>query len=212
MTVSAATLALLDRLPEAREQAERGMEVAREHSIIREAASYQILSVVLIRADLETARRKLEWSDGVLEKMGETGARSSSVAMLADVAQMMGDLDRADAAVTTAKQIAVEDDIDALARALAAECKILALRADDRAFDAGRRALQISEATEYLLMRARVLTLVAEAHELLGDAQTAADLHRRALAISEEKGDVWSAKLSKAALMLLGSSSEPTVT
>ncbi|HEU4481373.1 MAG TPA: hypothetical protein VFS18_05760, partial [Actinomycetota bacterium] len=181
------------------------LTAAREHSIMREATSYQVLGIVLIRTDLEEARRKVEWSDGIFERMGEVGARSSTAAMLADIALMMGDLERAEATIATAREITVTDDIDAVARTLAAESKLLALRGDERALVSGRRALETSEGTEYLLMRARALTLVAEAHVSLGDRETAADLHRRALAVSEEKGDVWSAARSRSALEQLGS-------
>ncbi|MEA2499156.1 MAG: hypothetical protein QOH26_1561, partial [Actinomycetota bacterium] len=189
--VRAASLALLDRIPEALEMAELVAERSKQFAIMTQVVGCQVRSTVWVRGDLERGRAELEWSDGILKRMGEMGARSSTSAMLADVAHMIGDLDRAETAIATCREITVDDDFDALARANAVECKLLALRGDDRAIEVGRRAIEISEPTEYLLMRPRVLTLVAEAHALLGDAKGAADLYRRARAVADEKGDLW---------------------
>jgi hypothetical protein len=66
------------------------------------------------------------------------------------------------------------------------------MRGDRDALEVGRHAIEMSEPTEYLLMRTRVLTMVAEAHALLGDVEGAGKLYERAVRVAEEKGDLWS--------------------
>jgi class 3 adenylate cyclase len=200
----AASLALLDRIPEAAEAARAAAEDAAQFGLMTQAVACQIRFIVWSRVDLEVAKEQLDWSDGILERMGETAARASTLAMLADVSQAVGDIARAEEALATCKEIVIEDDFDAVSRSLAAECKILASRGDEQALDLGRRALDLSEPTEYLMMRTRVLTLVAEAHELLGDPEGAVDLYRRARTVAEEKGDLWSIRQMDEALARLG--------
>jgi tetratricopeptide (TPR) repeat protein len=204
---TAASLALLDRIPEAVAAARAAAEQASTFGIMTQAVACQIRSIVWTRADPTVARDQLEWSDGILAKMGETAARSSTGTMLADMALQLGDTERAESALATVRGFVVEDDFDALARALAVECKLAALRGDKGgALELGRRALEISEPTEYLMMRTRVLTLVAEAREVLGDTAEAANLYRRALVVAEEKGDLWSIRTTKETLARLSAS------
>jgi class 3 adenylate cyclase/tetratricopeptide (TPR) repeat protein len=158
--------------------------------------------------DLERAENELRQGHDFSLEVGDTGARCTTDAMLANVLVDRGRLDEAAELALESNAIAAEDDLDAQPRWRAALARVLSRRGEHaRAEKLAREAVALVEPTDLMPLKGTVFDALAEVLAHSGRAQEAADVRERAIASHEAKGNIVSAARSRAALAELRSGS-----
>ena len=157
-------------------------------------------SAAALVGDLEEAERILRRGNDALDEMGDTGARCTVAAMLADALVQKGDPHEAVRFATESREIAAADDLDAQPRWRAAMARALSLQGDHgRAERFAREAAELVEPIDLLLLKGAVLDALGEVLERAGKADEANVVLERAVAVHEQKGNAVSALRTHAA-------------
>jgi tetratricopeptide (TPR) repeat protein len=136
----------------------------------RGVSSMDLGSAAALVGDLEEAERILRRGNDALDEMGDTGARCTVAAMLADVLVQKGDPNE------------------------------LSLQGDHgRAERFAREAAELVEPIDLLLLKGAVLDALGEVLERAGKADEANVVLERAVAVHEQKGNAVSALRTRAA-------------
>jgi class 3 adenylate cyclase/tetratricopeptide (TPR) repeat protein len=166
----------------------------------RGVSSMDLGSAAALVGDLEEAERILRRGNDALDEMGDTGARCTVAAMLADVLVQKGDPHEAVRFAAQSREIAAADDLDAQPRWRAAMARALSLQGDHgRAERFAREAAELVEPIDLLLLKGAVLDALGEVLERAGKADEANVVLERAVAVHEQKGNAVSALRTRAA-------------
>jgi tetratricopeptide (TPR) repeat protein len=165
-------------------------------------------SAYALSGDLDEAERVLRRGHDLLFEIGDTGARCTVDAMLADVLFDRGRLDEAAALARESRDITAADDLDAQPRWRATLAKVLAARSEyAEAERLAREAVALVEPIDLLLVKAGSFDALGAVLATAGNPHEARVALERAIALHEQKGNVVSARRSRAALNGLGAPS-----
>jgi class 3 adenylate cyclase/tetratricopeptide (TPR) repeat protein len=155
----------------------------------------------LLAGDLERAERGLRRGHDLLADVGDTGARCTVDAMLADVLQRQGRFDEAARFAEESRAIAAPDDLDAQPRWRAALARILSSQGShDAALKHARDAVALVEPVDLLPLKALVYDSLGDVHAAAGRTDEAVAAVEQALTLHEQKGNVVSAESSRSVL------------
>ncbi len=151
--------------------------------------------------DLDQAERILRRGHDLLVAVGDSGARCTVDAMLADVLFAMGRIDDGGWFAEESSAISAPDDLDAQPRWRAALARVLSSRGEHaRAEALGREAVDLVEPIDLLLLKGTVYDALGEVLARAGKIDEAAAVLERAVGVHEQKGNVVSARRSRAVL------------
>ena len=155
----------------------------------------------LLAGDLERAERGLRRGHDLLADVGDTGARCTVDAMLADVLQRQGRFAEAARFAEESRAIAAPDDLDAQPRWRAALARILSSQGShDAALKHARDAVALVEPVDLLPLKALVYDSLGDVHAAAGRTDEAVAAVEQALTLLEQKGNVVSAESSRSVL------------
>ena len=156
---------------------------------------------LVLAGDLEQAEHELRRGHDLLAGVGDTGARCTVDAMLADVLQRQGRLDEAVVFAEESRSIAAPDDLDAQPRWRAALARVLASQGShDAALQHALDAVALVEPVDLLPLKAVVYDSLGEVHAAAGRIDEAVAAVEQALTLHEQKGNVVSAERSRSVL------------
>ena len=151
--------------------------------------------------DLDRAEHELRKGHDLLVDIGDTGARCTVDAMLADVLVRAGRLDDAAELALESRAISAADDLDAQPRWRAALARVLARRGEHvRAEELAREAVGLVDPIDLLLLKGTVYDAFAEVLAGAGRTDEALVAVEQAIAVHEQKGNVVSAERSRTVL------------
>ncbi|HXV95750.1 MAG TPA: BTAD domain-containing putative transcriptional regulator [Gaiellaceae bacterium] len=157
--------------------------------------------VGLLFGDAEFAEREARAGYERLEAAGDKSFRSTMATVLAEALLQLDRREEAEQLAGIALALASVDDVATQARARAVHAKILAAKRDfDGAERVAREALEHSQDTDDLDMRAFVLLSVAEVLRLAGRDDEAKAGFEEAAALSDRKGNVMTANQARTRL------------
>ena len=163
--------------------------------------SMDVGSAELLAGDLDRAERELQRGHDLLLEIGDTGARCTVDAMLADVLFRQGRDDEAALLAEESSSIAQADDLDAQPRWRAALARVLSRRGEhDRAERLAREAVALVDPTDLLLIKAGAYDALGEVLVGAGRLDEAASAFEQAIALHEQKGNVVGAERSRSVL------------
>jgi class 3 adenylate cyclase/tetratricopeptide (TPR) repeat protein len=149
----------------------------------------ELLADDLARAELEL-RRGVE----LLEEIGASGYQASVVGLLSEVLYLQGRDEQALESTITVKRLASGDDFDAQARFRAVQAKVLARRNETHeAIRLAEEAIQLTEVTDYLNLRADCHLSLSEVLHQFGRVAEAISAAEEAHRLYEQKGNIVSA-------------------
>ena len=144
---------------------------------------------LLLAGDLEQAEHELRRGHDLLAGVGDTGARCTVDAMLADVLQRQGDLDEAARFAEESRAIAAPDDLDAQPRWRAALARVLAAQGlYDAALEHALDAVALVEPVDLLPLKAVVYDSLGEVHAAAGRIDEAVAAVEQAIGASRAEG------------------------
>jgi class 3 adenylate cyclase/tetratricopeptide (TPR) repeat protein len=196
-------LAAQGRFEEARVAIHRGLQLSQEFGMLLRTGVHpmQAGAVEIYAGDLEAAERELRRGDELLASLGETGFRSTLTTTLADVLSRLDRDDEAEALLEDVEAFLQEDDFDPQVRIRVVRGRIAARRREVVEGErVAREAVAISDATDYLEMRADSAVGLAEVLRLAGRVEQAAAELERALDLYERKGIVVMVERTRALL------------
>ena len=156
---------------------------------------------VLLEGEDTVAERTLRAANETLAGVGETGARATLVALLADLVAKNGSVDEAARFAEESRAIASTDDLDAQGRWRPALARVLSRRGDHSAAERlVREADALLEPTDFIVLHAHVCDVLGEVLERAGRVDEACDAVDRAIGLHEQKGNVVSAGRSRSVL------------
>jgi class 3 adenylate cyclase/tetratricopeptide (TPR) repeat protein len=190
--VLGALAAMQGRFEQARDLVDQGAEVAATLGRLRLAAIWSQFAATVesLAGRPEAAEERLHRGYRTLERMGETGARSNLAADLAHTLAVGGRHEEARRFAGISRSLAAREDVYAQVRWRAAAARALAADGDpDRAARLAREAVELSEPTDMLNLRADALLDLADTATRLGRPEEAAAAAARALPLYERKGN-----------------------
>lgn len=156
---------------------------------------------LLVAGDFERAEHELRRGHDLLASVGDTGARCTVDAMLADVLQRRGLLDEALLFAEESRAIAAPDDLDAQPRWRAALARILSRQGlHDAALEHASDAVALVDPVDLLPLKAVAHEALGDVHAAAGRIEEARAAVEQALALHEQKGNVVSAGRMRATL------------
>jgi class 3 adenylate cyclase/predicted ATPase len=165
----------------------------------------------LLTGDLDRAADVLRRGHELLVEVGDSGARCTVDAMLADVLFQLGRPDEAAWFAEESSSITAPDDLDAQPRWRAALSRVLSSRGDHaRAEALAREAVVLVEPTDLLLLKGTVYDAFGEVLANAGRTDEAAAALEQAIAVHGQKGNVVSTERSRAALAELRANARPS--
>jgi ATP/maltotriose-dependent transcriptional regulator MalT len=159
-------------------------------SSLRAMRSLVPAEIEMLAGDPAAAERELRWGFDMLTAMGERGVRSTLAAFLADALCAQGRFEEAEGFATISEETAAEDDLVTQAVWRAARARVLA-RTDS--FDAERLAEEartLAEPTDFLDLKARAATALADVLLARGNRAAAEFLLAEARELYERKGNL----------------------
>jgi class 3 adenylate cyclase/tetratricopeptide (TPR) repeat protein len=185
--------AMEGRFEEARVQIARARSITDEFGLLLRGTGLAQNSgdVESLAGDLPAAERELRRGYKRLGELGETGYRSTTGALLAQVLVAQGRDSEAEGVLDEVESMAQEDDVDPQARTRAARALLLARKGrHDEALVLAREAVALFEATDYLGSHAEMLTTLATVLLAAGRAGEARAALDDALVLYERKGNL----------------------
>jgi class 3 adenylate cyclase/tetratricopeptide (TPR) repeat protein len=172
------------------------------------AGEAHFVVLAMHRADLEllvgdhaSAEERFRRVHDVLSAAKDYGHLASNDYKLADAALRSGRVEEALELTRQVAEMAVPEDVDALAGWRRVHAKALARRGElEEAVRLAREASEIAEATEYHEVRMDTADALVEVLRLAGRSEEADAALRRALDLHEQKGDVYGAARLRQAL------------
>ena len=155
-------------------------------------------AIEMLAGDAVAAER--EWRAGfdAAVEMGEQGFQSTVAALLAHALLRQGRLDEAEEMVTLSERAGAEDDVSTQVLGRSARARVLAARGKaDEAERLARDAIERSEATDDLNMRADTLVDLGEVLDAAGDREGAVAALDSALRLYEEKGNAAAVEVTR---------------
>jgi class 3 adenylate cyclase/tetratricopeptide (TPR) repeat protein len=154
-----------------------------------------------LAGELDEAERELRRGHDLLAAVGDSGARCTVDAMLADVLVGMGRVEEAAHFAEESRTISGVDDLDAQPRWRAALARILSAKgAHEEAVQVAREAVALVEPIDLLPLKALVYDAFGDALAGAGHIDEGDAAVEQAIALHEQKGNVVSAARSRAVL------------
>jgi tetratricopeptide (TPR) repeat protein len=165
------------------------------------SASLASSRVEFLADDPEGAERELRRDYDALDAMGERYLLSTIAGLLAEAVCRQGRDDEAELLTEKAEAIASPNDVFSQALWRSVRAKLLARRGEHgAALRLAREAVELLEATDAVLQQADALADLAEVMRLAGRSSEGEAALRRAVGLSERKGNRVSATKARAAL------------
>ncbi len=206
LQVRALFQAMQGHYEDARSSAAQAWALIEEYGLelLKGAYSLDVGSAEVVAGDLDAAAARLRRGHELLVEMGDTGARSTLDAILADVEFRLGRMDDAVSLAEQSRLIASVDDLDAQPRWRGSLALVLASRGElDDAERLAREAVALAEPTDFLPLKAWLHDVLGEVLALAGKMAEATAAVERAISLHEQKGNVVSAERSRAVLAVL---------
>ena len=201
--------ALEGDIVEARSSSSRAWALIEEFGLTLHRSIYamDIGFAETVSGDLDRAERELRLGHDLLVEIGDTGARCTVDAMLADVLFRNRRYDEAAQLASESRAIAAADDLDAQPRWRAALAKVVSMRGEHATAEAlAREAFVLVEPIDLLLVKALVLDALGEVLARAGKVEEAVVPTQQAITLHEQKGNVVSAARSREVLNQLRAS------
>ncbi len=169
--------------------------------------SHQLLArIEMLLGDPERARDRLLASDALFERVGDRGFRSTTLALLANVHEAMGDQRAARSAVELCEEIGGKEDVVNYAITDAVRGRLALADGDDEAAQRwAHRAVDRAFETDFTSVQGEALLKLSFVLAKLGRLDESASEARRALGLFEAKGDRPYAAQARRRLQELGS-------
>lgn len=149
-----------------------------------------LADVELGAGDLSAARNLLLEADEIFERSGNRGLRSTVQARLADVAEMMGDRQAAQASIELSEELGAAEDIINFALIHGVRARLVLSDGDAEAADSwARSALDLAFQTDFPSLRGAAKLNLARILAALGGVKEARAEARDAVEIYARKGD-----------------------
>ena len=147
------------------------------------------------------ARDLLLSSDAAFERVGDRGFRSTTLAMLSQVRELLGDHEGARAAIELCEEVGGPDDVINYAITHAVRARLALAEGDSEAADRwAQSAVDRAFETDFTFTRGETLVTLALVLEKLGRRQESVTAARRALELYEAKCDRPGASQARALL------------
>jgi class 3 adenylate cyclase/predicted ATPase len=196
--------AMQGQLEEARRLIDRARAIYEELGLTyRIAVNLALYSAGLhmLMEDHDGAEQELRRALDLLESIGEQGARSTFIALLAGTLYWLGRYDEAERHADLAEQISSIDDQATLRQVWSVRAMVQARRGDfEQAMAAVDETVRFAEKTDDPNGRAYAWMDKAEVLQLAGDAEGAASCLDRAIGFLEQKGNVVAAQTARSLL------------
>jgi class 3 adenylate cyclase/tetratricopeptide (TPR) repeat protein len=158
---------------------------------IAASCAHNEYEIALRRGDLSSCEAALREADEVLTGMGEQGARSTVLAMLAHVDLHGRSVGDAAGHVRLARELAADGDFLTQVLWRSAHGKVVARSGKlGEAEAAAREAVELAGASDWLCVHGSALLDLADVHVQAGRTASAADASRAAVELFEAKGDL----------------------
>ena len=156
---------------------------------------------LMLGGELDEAERELRRGHDLLVSVGDSGARCTVDAMLADVLFRLGRVEEAAQFADESRTISGVDDLDAQPRWRAALARVLSSQgAHDEAVQLAREAVALMELVDLLTLKAGVYDALGDVLARSGQADEGATAVEQAIALHEQNGNVVSAARSRTML------------
>jgi class 3 adenylate cyclase/tetratricopeptide (TPR) repeat protein len=178
---------------EARRFAARALTRFEELGLAQQAAGLTMFSgeIEFRAGDVAAAESQLRPAHERLEAIGEKGARCGVAARLAEALYRQDRLDEAERFTYVSEEAAASDDVTAQIWWRGVRAKVLARRGDgSTALRLAHEAVELSEPSDHLIMKAQAYEALGETLRLLGNLDEARAAFERAVELCEAKGDV----------------------
>jgi class 3 adenylate cyclase/tetratricopeptide (TPR) repeat protein len=178
---------------EARRFAARALTRFEELGLAQLAAGLTMVSgeIEFRGGDVAGAESQLRPAQERLEAIGEKGARCGVAARLAEALYRQDRLDEAERFTYVSEEAAASDDVTAQIWWRGVRAKVLARRGDgSTALRLAHEAVELSEPSDHLIMKAEAYEALGETLRLLGNLDEARAAFERAVELCEAKGDV----------------------
>ena len=157
--------------------------------------------VEMLAGDHAAAEREIRSACELLADLGEKGLLSTQAARLAQALYKQGLYDEAEHQTKTSETNGASDDVATQMLWRPVRAKILAQRGDlEQAERLAREAVELSEPTDSLDMRAEALMDLGEVLSIAGKPEAARRALEQALALCEQKGNTVAAGRARGAL------------
>ena len=168
--------------------------------------SHQLIARLhLLAGHPARARDRLLSSDAAFEAVGDRGFRSTTLAMLAQVQEVLGDHEGARAAIELCEEVGGQDDVINYAITHAVRARLALAEGDSEAAERwARSAVDRAFETDFTFTRGETLLTLALVLEKLDRRQESMTAARRALELYEAKADRPGASQARAQLEHLG--------
>jgi predicted ATPase/class 3 adenylate cyclase len=145
--------------------------------------------VELWAGDPFAAERELRWGYDTLKAIGEMGWLPTVVDILAEALYAQGRYDEAEALTSESEEIAGTEDLYSQVFRRTVRAKVRAQQGEmEEAEQLAREAVDMSEATDFLGLRARAHMALGEVLELAGGAEEAGAVLEEATRLFDQKG------------------------
>jgi predicted ATPase/class 3 adenylate cyclase len=203
--------AFVGAFDEGREHIDRAIAIRREVGlrITALAQSGNFLGLLeILTENHDRAEQVLMESFTGLNEAGERGFASTVAGHLANLYVIMGRFADAEHYAVITRDLATADDIDAQARGLKAEARVLAARGDVEAgLRLARQAVAITEPTDYLELRGETYADLAEVLLAAGDRAASSEAFSQAIRFFTAKGALVQASRTTRRLAEVGAQS-----
>jgi class 3 adenylate cyclase/tetratricopeptide (TPR) repeat protein len=188
---------------EARHLRDRGQAIFREMGVLLRVGGSSLIAanIEVFAGDLPAAELALRHAVEVLERIGETGVRSTVVGYLAEVLYGQGKEDEAERFTEISEALTGSGDVASEVQWRHVRAKILARRGEiGPAEELMAKAVEFVETTDFLNLRGAVLLSRAELARLIGKPEQAPSLFEEAIRTFEQKGNLAEAERTRALL------------
>ncbi len=191
--IGATLNAMESRFDDAREALARAVAISREFGLEVRAGAYAMDSgdVELLAGDLEAAEREFRRGYETLGRLGETGFRSTTGALLAETLVARGRAQEAEEILGEVETMAQKDDLDPQARTRAVRGLLLARAGrHEEAERVAREAVSLYAESDYLDAHADMHMVLATVLREAGRVDESREELEVALALYERKGNL----------------------
>ncbi len=170
--------------------------------VVLAAGAAQILArIEIIAGDPARARALLEQADRTLAEVGDRGYRSTTLALLADAAEQLGDADAARSAIELSEELSASEDVVNYAITNTVRARLaLAERDHETAERMARRAVEFAYQTDFYRQRGQAHVILGHVLSARGRSNEAATAAQAAFTIFTAKGDQPRAAIARSLL------------